>query len=85
MSDSERDEDIVELKRVLREDESGEATLALIQSLRDAADPIAKALRGTLSQDEYVLSEDLLQALLTAEHVLKAVWERTHPNRQLVC
>jgi uncharacterized protein YicC (UPF0701 family) len=82
---SDADEDIVELKKVLRQDESGEATVALIQSLRNAAEPLAKALRGTLSQEEYALSEDLLQALTTAEQVLKTVWERTHPDRQLVC
>ncbi len=85
MSEPERDDDIVELKKVLREDESGEATQALIHSLRNAADPIAKALHGTLSQEEYVLSEDLLQALTTAEQVLKTVWERAHPDRQLIC
>jgi hypothetical protein len=84
MSANEREEEIVELKKLLREDDSGEATQALIHSLREAATPIATAVRGTLSQEEYVLCEDLLQALQTAEHVLTSVWESTHPHRRLV-
>jgi hypothetical protein len=84
MSEVERDEEILELKKVLREDVSGEVTQALIQSLRAAAGPISKTLRGTLSREDYALSDDLLQALSTAEQVLKAVWERIHPERQLL-
>jgi hypothetical protein len=84
MSEAEQGDDIVELKKVLHDDESGEVTQALIQSLRNAAEPIAKSLRGTLSREDYVLSDDLLQALTTAEQVLKTVWERIHPDRQLM-
>jgi Type III secretion system, cytoplasmic E component of needle len=84
MSEAERDGDIVELKKVLREDESGEVTQSMIQSLRKAAAPISMALRGTLSREDYVMSEELLQALTTAEEVLKTVWERIHPNRPLM-
>jgi hypothetical protein len=84
MSESGNSEDIVELRAVLRDDESGEATRALIQSLRDAEAPIAASLRGTLSREEYMLSEELLQALQTAESVLKRVWEKSHPDRQVV-
>jgi uncharacterized protein YicC (UPF0701 family) len=84
MSEAERGDEVVELKKVLQEDESGEVTQALIQSLRNAAEPIAKGLRGTLSREAYVMSEDLLQALTTAEQVLKTVWERIHPDHQLM-
>ena len=84
MSDVERDDDIVELKRVLRDDESGEVTQALVQSQRTAGERIGKTLRGTLPREDYALSDDLLQALTTAEQVLKTVWERIHPNRQLM-
>jgi hypothetical protein len=85
MSESKRDEEVVGLRTVLADDESGEATRALIQSLREAGAPLSAALRGTLSQEEYRLSDDLLQALQTAEQVLKRVWERMHADRQLVC
>jgi hypothetical protein len=84
MSEVERDEDIVELKKVLREDMSGEVTQKLIQSLRAAAEPISKILRGTLSREDYASSDDLLQALSTGEQVLKAVWEHLHPGCQLM-
>ena len=84
MSEAERGDEVVELKKVLQEDESGEVTQALIQSLRNAAESIAKGLRGTLSREDYVMSEDLLQALMTAEQVLKTVWERIHPDHHLM-
>lgn len=84
MNESGNDEEIVALKTVLNEDESGEATRALILSLREAGEPIAAALRGTLSQQEYAVSSDLLQALQVAETVLKTVWEKSHPNRHAV-
>lgn len=85
MSEAGREQEFVELRSVIRDDESGDATRALIQSLRDAGSPIAIALRGTLSQEEYQVSEDLLQALQTAENVLKRVWEKEHHNRYFVC
>jgi hypothetical protein len=84
MNESGRDNDIVELRAILKDDESGDATRALIQSLRDAESPIAVALRGTLSQEEYRMSEDLLQALRTAESVLKRAWTKAHPDRHVV-
>jgi len=84
MNESGQDKEVVALKVVISEDESGEATRALIQSLRNAGEPIALALRGTLSQQDYVVSEDLLQALQVAETVLKTVWEKSHPNRHVV-
>lgn len=83
-ADQDKDKEIVTLKAVLNEDESGDATRALIQSLRKAGEPIAQALRGTLSQHEYTVSEDLLQALQSAEAVLKTVWEKLHPDRHAV-
>lgn len=77
----EHEDDIVELKKVLREDERGDATRALIQSLRDASTPITTALRGSLSRDEYQVSEDMLLALQTAERVLMTAWMQAHPGR----
>lgn len=84
MSDTGGEDDIVELRKVLREDEQGDATRAMIQSLRDAEAPIAASLRGTLSREEYQVSEDLLQALQTAEQVLKTAWLKAHPGRQFM-
>lgn len=81
MNGADSEDDIVELKKVLREDERGDATRALIQSLRDAGTPIAASLRGTLSRDEYQVSDDLLQALQTAERVLMTAWLQAHPGR----
>jgi hypothetical protein len=81
MLDKVTDEGIVELKKVLAEDQSGDATRAIIQCLRDAATPISKSLRGSLSHDEYMLSEDLLQAINAAERVLSSTWEQLHPGQ----
>lgn len=72
------------ISTVVREDESGEATRAIIDSLRDAAEPINAALRGTLSQNEYHLCEDLQRAMQIAEKVVKAAWEKAHPNRSMM-
>lgn len=82
---AEHEDDIVELKKVLREDERGDATRALIQSLREASTPIAASLRGTLTREEYQISGDLLQALQTAERVLTTAWLQAHPGRHFVC
>jgi len=85
MNGQESEDDIVELKKVLRDDDRGDATRALIQSLRDAGAPIAVSLRGSLSREEYQISDDLLQALQTAEQVLSKAWQDAHPGRHFVC
>ena len=70
---------------VVRGDDSGEATRAIIESLREAARPVNEALRGTHSQEEYRFFEDLQQAMEIAEKVVKAAWEKSHPNRTIMC
>ena len=77
--------DNIAVATVVRGDDSGEATRAIVESLREAARPIDVALRGTHSPEEYRLLEDLQQAMEIAEKVVKAAWEKAHPDRSIMC
>ncbi|HYD63766.1 MAG TPA: hypothetical protein VEC35_25650 [Noviherbaspirillum sp.] len=85
MTEGNEPADNIAVATVVRGDDSGEATRAIIESLREAARPVTEALRGALSQEEYRLFEDLQQAMEIAERVVKAAWEKSHPDRIIMC
>ena len=83
IEENELDENIA-VATIVREDDSGDATRAIIESLREASKPVTEALRGTHTPEEYHFFEDLQQAMEIAEKVVRTAWEKAHPNRSFV-
>lgn len=77
----EDDEQLIGIEKIMAGDDTGEATLALIQSLAEVAQPLKERMKGPTSPQEFQTTQELLQALEAGEEVLKSVWGQLHPSR----